>query len=172
MTNSSLDPNKHLKVFYSELLLINGAAIFVGESVKLVPLGASVPAIVGVTKWWDSGLASHNPVALPKHTKKAHIRVIVPPGVIAPKHPVFLVNDYNKTDYDLDENEDGSITLNFSTDRKGIALFDGSEIEVFGYDEIRKLAFLSNLEHVIPGPTTLKFNATPVNVYLNITLYK
>lgn len=158
MTNESIDPNKYLKAFYSNMALCNGLA-FIG------------PQTVNTYPWWDTGFTTHTQIDIPKHTKKAVFRVIIPEGTIAPKYPVFVSLD-GLTTSDISFNNDGSIdVISVSSDPSAIALLDGSEIEVYGYKEIIKTIFFNNRVKV-GAPTQPSFNANPINFLLNITLYK
>lgn len=163
MTNQSNNPNSFLEPFYNETLLINGAAIF-GAKIN------GIPTIIGTFGWYDVNFEKHTPVELPINTKKAVVRVMVQPNTIAPKHPVFVCLDGN-VPYDYDN--DSPYVLNYPSDPKAMPLLDGSEIEVFGYENIKKLMFFNNrsVGSSLDG-TEIKYNANPINFLLNISLFK
>lgn len=163
ITNSSQNPNSFLKAFYSETLLVNGTAVFNAEH-------NGVKSIIGVFPWYDTAFATHTPIVLPAHTKKALIRVMVREGEVAPKHPAFVSMDgLNIFDFD----DDVPYVLNHSANPKCMPLLEGSEIEVYGINEIRKLMFFNNRTYVpAGGGSPIIYNETPVNFLLNITLFK
>ena len=171
MTNSATEPNNFLKAFYWETFLINGACLFGAQSITADSAGKIVPAIIGTYNWWDTTFATHKPIQLPEHTKKALLRVMVPEGTIAPKHPAFLSMDGSSA-FEYEDNGDGTYINNMSTNPKATALLDGSEIEIFGIDEIRKIIVINQLQITKPDTSIVKYNADPINFYLNITLFK
>ena len=166
MNNSAINPNSFLKAFYSETVLVKAKAAFDGFYLEN---NAQIKSIVGVYKWHDTACLVHSPIMLPENTKKAIVRVMVAPGVIAPKHVAFCnMNAVNGSEYTyVLEEPPATYSFTLSPGIKGIALLEGTEIEVTGIAEIRKLLFFNNLTNV----ATL-YNADPINFLLNITLYK
>lgn len=166
MNNNAISPNTFLKAFYSETVLVKAKAAFDGFYLEN---NTQIKSIVGVYKWHDTGFLVHSPIILPEYTKKAIVRVMVAPGIIAPKHVAFCnMNAVNGTEYTyVLEEPPATYGFTLSAGVKGFALLEGTEIEVTGVAEIRKLLFFNNLTN---GATL--YNADPINFLLNITLFK
>lgn len=158
ITNSALNPNAFLKAFYTDTVLVKDNVLFNG--VQYDPI-TNVPStiIANVYDWYDTAFVTGKSIVLPAYTKKALLRVLVPEGVIAPKYIAFA-------------NLHGApFLLDALVDPKKMALLEGSEIEIYGFNEIKKLILFNNRSNVVGGVTTLH-NATPIAFLLNITLYK
>lgn len=169
MTNQSTNPNNYLTPFYTNTVLVKEVSIFGGSKSNVYSNDTDrIISIVGVFDVLDNDL--HIPIPLPKNTKKASVRVLVKEGILAPKFPAF-VNLDGSIPFDFDY---GDPPYNLATvaNPKSIALLDGSEIDVFGIENIKKLMFFNNRTMVTGAGATVKFNASPIPFLLNITLFK
>lgn len=162
ITNNSINPNSFLKAFYSETVLVNNTAVFNAKH-------NGIESIVGVFPWYDAECTTHTPIELPNYTKKALIRVMVREAAIAPKHPAFVSMD-GKVSFDYDD--DVPYVLNHSANPKSMPLLEGSEIEVYGINEIKKLMFFNNRTFTPEVGSPIVYNETPIKFLLNITLFK
>ena len=158
MTNQSNNPNSFLEVYYSNTVLIQNGVVFGANETDENLVNHSV--VSPVFAWHDEIFDQPLNVKLLSNTKKVSVRVFAKESVIAPKFIAFasLVDQLYLTD------------VNEANDRS-IALLDGSELEIFGYDEIRKLVLYNN-RYNITGLDTKLFNDSPIPFYLNITLFK
>jgi hypothetical protein len=169
MTNNSINPNNNLEPFYSNVVLVKDVAIFGGSKYPTYSDATNgIVAIVGVFDLMDNTI--HTPIILPKNTKKASIRVLVNEGVIAPKFPAF-VNMNGKIPFDFDYG-DPPYNLATVSNPESIALLEGSELEIYGIENIRKLMFFNNRVIISGSGAIIKYNTTPVPFLLNITLFK
>lgn len=159
MTNQSNNPNSFLEVFYSNTVVVNDWVNFGDDYTGNDLIMRSV--ISPVFYWFDEIFSQPLNIDIPSNTKKAVVRVFAKEGVIAPKFIAFATLD------------DGLFSdVNAINNERSIALLDGSELEIFGYDEIRKLQLYNNRQN-INAPLDVKlFNENPIPFYLNITLFK
>lgn len=140
MTNSAINPNAYLKVFLTNTFLCNGTVLF-DEG-----FNDELHQITGLYGKNDTGFVTPISVALPDTIKRINLRVFAPATSV---YTTKFIAHYNLTKENY-----GTPTL---TPR--CFLLDGSEIEVYGINEIRKIVMMQN-------------NFDPQPYYLGISLYK
>lgn len=140
ITNSALNPNAFLKAFFTDTFLCNGTVLF-DQTLSGVP-----HLINGLYGKNDTAFATPKTVSLPNTTKRINLRVFAPPTSVYTSN--FIAH------YNLTGTNYGTPSL---TPR--CFLLDGSEIEIYGIAEMRKIVVLQN-------------NFDPQPFYLSISLYK
>lgn len=140
MTNESLNPNSFLKAHFTDTYLCNG-------NVKFNDVFENVANnITGIFGKNDTSFVTPLGLKIPNFIKRINLRVFSPSYIA---YPDKFVAHYNLT---------GTLYGTPSLTPR-LFLLDGSEIEVYGIVEIRKIILMTN-------------NVTDNPYLLNISLFK
>lgn len=137
MTNSALNPNSFLKAHFTDTFLCNGSARF-----DDVNNGQSI--VSGLFSKLDTDFENPTELVIPNFIKRANLRVFNPEFV---PYPDKFIAGYNLT---------GTIYGSGSLNPR-LLLLDGSEIEVYGVAEIRKIILFPNIPAQNPFLLSIAF---------------
>jgi hypothetical protein len=144
MTNESLNPNSFLKCFFTDTFLCNGNVMF-----DQIALGNQIE-VSGIANKNDTLFASPLTMIIPTFVKRANFRLFIPEFVSYPSKFAAI--------YTL--NNEGP--LGTPTFEPMLFALDGSEIEIYGLDEIAKFRVKDNIFS----------SSAPQPFYLSMSLFK